>query len=130
MNTLRFNSLCFRLGILDVFLSIIAKALTLQVKIRGKNGNIRVPKEINTISLATSLTDNLSERWWLKGSVNKNLAELIIHLIKDMASVSVEYKRRIALFVCKLICFITCLSSEVIFLKYIFRAWYLKFGQR
>lgn len=80
------------MGILDVFLSVIAKALTLQVKIRGKNGNIGVPKEINAVSLTTSvgLKDNLHERWWLKGSVNKNLAELIIHLIKDMASVSTE----------------------------------------
>ncbi|XP_018570490.1 E3 ubiquitin-protein ligase MYCBP2-like [Anoplophora glabripennis] len=77
-----------QLGILDVFLSVIAKSLTLQVKIRGKNGNIGVSKEINTISLSTSINpkDNPLEKWWLKGHVNKNLAEIIIKLIKDMAS--------------------------------------------
>lgn len=84
-------NIIFRLGILDIFLSIIAKALRLQVKIRGKNGNIGISKEINTISLSTSINSkqNLNEKWWLKGTVNKSLADIIINLIKDMASVSI-----------------------------------------
>ncbi|CAG9828080.1 unnamed protein product [Diabrotica balteata] len=76
-----------KLGILDVFLSVIAKALTLQVKIRGKTGNSGTPKEITTVTLATSIQprDILGVRWWLRGSVNKKLSEVIINLIKDMA---------------------------------------------
>ncbi|EFA00365.2 E3 ubiquitin-protein ligase MYCBP2-like Protein [Tribolium castaneum] len=74
-------------GILDVFLSVIAKALTVQVKIKSKNGAGGAPKEINTVTLATSIypKDNLGKRWWLRGCVNRKLAEVIVHLIKDMA---------------------------------------------
>lgn len=81
-----------KLGILDVFLSVIAKALTVQVKIKGKTGPSGVLKEVNTITLATSIhpKDNLQERWWLKGCVNRKLAEVIVHLIKDMASVKLH----------------------------------------
>lgn len=81
----------FRLGILDVFLSVIAKALTLQVKVRSKSGNGGAPKEINTVTLATSIQpkDNLAMRWWLRGTVSKKLAEVIVQLIKDMAAVSI-----------------------------------------
>ncbi|KAJ8937845.1 hypothetical protein NQ318_022263 [Aromia moschata] len=81
-----------KLGILDVFLSIIAKALTVQVKTRGKTGNEGFPKEINTLTLATSVNpkDNLHGRWWLSGSVNKKLADVIINLIKDMGTDHVE----------------------------------------
>ncbi|KAJ8937061.1 hypothetical protein NQ314_012055 [Rhamnusium bicolor] len=77
-----------QLGILDVFLSVVAKALTLQVKVRSKSTSGGFPKEINTVTLATSINpkDNLYGRWWLRGSVNKKLAEVIIHLIKDMAA--------------------------------------------
>lgn len=81
-------------GILDVFLSVIAKSLTVQVKVKGKTGNGGALKEINTITLATSIhpKDNLEKRWWLKGCVNRKLAEVIVHLIKDMASVNKYYK--------------------------------------
>ncbi|KAG5884570.1 hypothetical protein JTB14_006595 [Gonioctena quinquepunctata] len=77
-----------QLGVLDVFLSVIAKALTLQVKVRGKSGSGSTPKEINTVTLATSIQpkDTLGARWWLRGPVSKKLAEVIVNLIKDMAA--------------------------------------------
>ncbi|XP_044762914.1 E3 ubiquitin-protein ligase MYCBP2 [Coccinella septempunctata] len=77
-----------RSGILDVFLSIIAKALTVQVKLKGKTGSGNAVKEINTVTLATSVhpKENLESRWWLKGFVNRKLAEVLVNLIKDMAA--------------------------------------------
>lgn len=78
------------MGILDVFLSVIAKALTLQVKVRSKNGNLGPTKEINTVTLATTMpiTPISDTCWWLRGSVSKKLAEGIVLLMKDMAAVS------------------------------------------
>ncbi|KAH0817635.1 hypothetical protein GEV33_005156 [Tenebrio molitor] len=78
----------YKPGILDVFLSVIAKALTVQVKVKSKTGGGGAPKEINTVTLATSIhpKDNLGKRWWLRGCVNRKLAEVIVHLIKDMAA--------------------------------------------
>lgn len=75
---------------LDVFLSIIAKALTVQVKMKGKNVSGGPSKEISTITLTTSMhpREYLSSRWWLRGSASRKLAEVIVHLLKDMASVS------------------------------------------
>ncbi|KAK9891458.1 hypothetical protein WA026_014691 [Henosepilachna vigintioctopunctata] len=77
-----------RTGILDVFLSVIAKSLTVQVKLKGKTGGGNAVKEINTVTLATSIhpKDNLGSGWWLKGSANRKLAEVIVSLIKDMAA--------------------------------------------
>lgn len=79
-----------RAGILDIFLSIIAKALSVQVKVKVKTGSPGAPKEINTVTLATSIhpRDNIKHRWWLRGCVSRKLAEVIVHLIKDMAAVS------------------------------------------
>lgn len=75
-----------RVGILDVFLSCIAKALTVQVKVKGKDG-----KGLTSVSLATTLLpgDYEGDRWWLRGSISRRLAEDIIQLLKDMAAVSV-----------------------------------------
>lgn len=80
----------FRMGILDIFLSIIAKALSVQVKAKMKNGSPGAPKEINTVTLTTSINskDNIGNRWYLRGCVNRKLAEVIAHFVKDMASVS------------------------------------------
>lgn len=80
----------FRTGILDVFLSVIAKALTVQVKIKSKLVGQGSAKEITTVTLATSVhhRENYGKRWWLRGCVSRKLAEVIIHLIKDMAAVS------------------------------------------
>lgn len=74
-------------GILDVFLSCIAKALTVQVKAKGKENN---GKALQTVSLATSIHPKsyVGTRWWLRGCMTRKLAEVIIQLLKDMASVS------------------------------------------
>lgn len=76
-------------GILDVFLSCIAKALTVQVKVKGKENN---GKALQTVSLATSIhpKNYVGTRWWLRGCMTRKLAEVIILLLKDMASVSIK----------------------------------------
>ena len=78
-------------GILDVFLSCIAKALTVQVKVKGKGNN---GKALQTVSLATSIHPKsfVGARWWLRGCMTRKLAEVIIQLLKDMASVSFFFK--------------------------------------
>jgi hypothetical protein len=78
----------FRLGILDVFLSCIAKALTVQVKVKGKDAS--GGKGLTTVTLATSIhpRDYVGSRWWLRGCIARKLAEVIIQLMKDMAAVS------------------------------------------
>lgn len=80
--------LCFRLGILDVFLSCVAKALTVQVKVKGKDAS--GGKGLTTVTLATSIhpRDFVGSRWWLRGCITRKLAEVIIQLLKDMAAVS------------------------------------------
>ncbi|XP_063987126.1 E3 ubiquitin-protein ligase MYCBP2 isoform X2 [Diachasmimorpha longicaudata] len=72
------------LRILDVFLSCIAKALTVQVKVKGKENG----KALQTITLATSIHPKsfLGSRWWLRGCMTRKLAEVIIQLLKDMAA--------------------------------------------
>ncbi|XP_076385847.1 MYC binding protein highwire isoform X12 [Megachile rotundata] len=72
-------------GILDVFLSCIAKALTVQVKIKGKENN---GKALQTVSLASSIHPEsyVGSRWWLRGCMTRKLAEVIIQLLKDMAA--------------------------------------------
>lgn len=81
----------YRAGILDVLLSVIAKSLTVQIKAKGKTNSGSNLKELNTVTLATSIhpKDNMCSRWWLRGYVSRKLAEVIVHLIKDMASVSI-----------------------------------------
>ncbi|KAJ8666980.1 hypothetical protein QAD02_008642 [Eretmocerus hayati] len=73
------------LGILDVFLSCIAKSLTVQVKMKDKESN---GKALQSISLATSIHPKsfVGVRWWLRGCITRKLAEEIIQLLKDMAS--------------------------------------------
>lgn len=75
-------------GILDVFLSCIAKALTVQVKVKGKENG----KALQTASLATSIhpDSQVGARWWLRGYMTRKLAEVIIQLLKDMASVRIN----------------------------------------
>lgn len=74
---------------MDVFLSIIAKSLTVQVKVKGKEGASGI-KGISTVTLATSIhpRDHVGSRWWLRGTANRKLADVIIQLLKDMAAVS------------------------------------------
>ncbi|XP_034938609.1 E3 ubiquitin-protein ligase MYCBP2-like isoform X2 [Chelonus insularis] len=73
------------IGILDVFLSCIAKTLVVQVKIKGKESN---GKALQTVSLGVSIDPKnfAGSRWCLKGHMNKKLAEVIIQLLKDMGS--------------------------------------------
>ncbi|BET00252.1 RING [Nesidiocoris tenuis] len=73
-----------KMGILDVFLSCIAKALTVQVKTKGNKEG----KGVCSISLATCIhpRDNVGPRWWLRGCISRKLAEDTIGLIRDMAA--------------------------------------------
>lgn len=73
-------------AVLDVFLSCIAKALSVQVKIKDKETG----KAIQTTSLATSIHPKsfVGARWWLRGCITRKLAQVIIQLLKDMAAVS------------------------------------------
>ncbi|GFY47108.1 hypothetical protein TNIN_284731 [Trichonephila inaurata madagascariensis] len=73
-------------GILDVFLSCIAKALNVQTKVKGSSSTNS--KGVNTVTLATSIhpRDNVGTRWWLRGCMARKLAEVIIQLLKDMAA--------------------------------------------
>ena len=87
-------------GIIDVFLSCIAKALTLQVKVKGsmnaKESNIvGTPKNsglgrqnIASCSLATAIhpKDPTGSRWWVRGTLPKKIAEEIVCFLKDMTS--------------------------------------------
>lgn len=63
--------------------------MTLQVKMRSKSGSGGAAKEISTIALASSIqpTDDVGQRWWLRGSSNRKLAEVIVQLITDMTAV-------------------------------------------
>ncbi|RWS17339.1 E3 ubiquitin-protein ligase MYCBP2-like isoform X4 [Dinothrombium tinctorium] len=72
-------------GVLDVFLACIAKALTVQTKIKGTSTSTN--KGLQLVTLATSIhpRDNLGSRWWLRGCMSRKLAEVIIQLLKDMA---------------------------------------------
>ncbi len=74
-------------GILDVFLSCIAKALTLQVKSKGGKGSSS--RSVSTVSLASSIHPrgaNVGDRWWLRGSISKKIAEEIVVLLKEMTA--------------------------------------------
>ena len=80
-------------GLLDVFLSCIAKALTLQVKTKGLNKESGLKGQTTTVSLGTSIHPrddrvNGGERWWLRGAMPKKIAEEIIALLKDLSQVS------------------------------------------
>lgn len=90
-----FSFFLFRISILDVFLSCIAKALTVQVKVKGKEAGVSgaaVGKGLTTVTLATSIhpRDFVGARWWLRGCMTRKLAEVIIQLLKDMAAVSTD----------------------------------------
>uniref|UniRef100_A0A8D8RF51 RCR-type E3 ubiquitin transferase n=1 Tax=Cacopsylla melanoneura TaxID=428564 RepID=A0A8D8RF51_9HEMI len=70
-------------AILDPLLSCIAKSLTVQVKIKSSSKD----NKVNPVSIANFFTakDSTGARWYLKGSINRKLAEDIISLIKDMS---------------------------------------------
>lgn len=76
---------------MDVFLACIAKSLTVQVKIKGNEAaNGSNNKGLSTVTLGTCIRSTFSSdpRWYLRSTTNRKLAEIIVQLIKDMASVS------------------------------------------
>ena len=81
-----------RHGVLDVFLACIAKVLTLQVKSKGggrdKESTSKVVSSVSMASVFSSHETKLGSRWWMRGTIPRRVAEGIIQLVKDMASVS------------------------------------------
>ncbi|XP_037787011.1 E3 ubiquitin-protein ligase MYCBP2-like isoform X1 [Penaeus monodon] len=79
-------------GILDVFLAVIAKALTVQLKTKGGEGGKSVATQgkgaVTSVSLASTMPTPQanSPRWWLQGSATQKQADLIISLIRDMTT--------------------------------------------
>lgn len=78
-------------GILDVFLAVISKALTVQLKTKGSDGGkIAVAQGkggVTSVTLATAMPTPPanSPRWWLRGHATQKQADLIINLIRDMS---------------------------------------------
>lgn len=75
---------CHKVGLLDNFLGIIAKALILQVKVKGMNGS----KVVNSLKLHDVNLDVDDSRWYLKGVSSRKLADDIIQILWDMSNVS------------------------------------------
>ena len=89
----------YRHGILDVFLAVIAKALSVQLK---QKGNSNAQQRLGAMGLENCLPSNKlsvtsatlasclpppeknSTRWWLQGTATQKLADLLIGLIRDM----------------------------------------------
>jgi len=78
-----------RVGILDVLLACIAKALTLQVKTKGRDKETSSKQVVTSVTMASIFDEGhpLGSRWWMRGSMPRRVAESIIQLVKDMASV-------------------------------------------
>jgi hypothetical protein len=77
-----------RLGILDVLLGIIAKALHVKARTTNSSGRSRVAKQISINDAFTS-EELPSHYWFLHGEVEPNLANTIVKLIKDLTEVRV-----------------------------------------
>ncbi|XP_071198103.1 E3 ubiquitin-protein ligase MYCBP2-like isoform X18 [Salvelinus alpinus] len=83
-----------KLGILDMFLGCIAKALTVQLKAKGTTiagtAGMAAGKGITTVTLPLIFNSSYIRRgeshWWMKGSTPPQIAEIIIKLVKDMAA--------------------------------------------
>uniref|UniRef100_A0A0K2UH48 RCR-type E3 ubiquitin transferase n=1 Tax=Lepeophtheirus salmonis TaxID=72036 RepID=A0A0K2UH48_LEPSM len=75
-------------GLLDIFFSCIAKALTVQVKSKGMHGKDSGGRNISVVTLASSIHPkdykNVGSRWWLRGSMAKRISEEIVSLLKDL----------------------------------------------
>ena len=84
-------------GLLDCLLAIIAKALSVQVKAKGRSTNILQvltgESSITALTLACLVspkpvpgeTTVKSQRWYLKGDVSQEVAGEVIKLLKDMS---------------------------------------------
>uniref|UniRef100_A0A8C4T2S5 E3 ubiquitin-protein ligase MYCBP2 n=1 Tax=Erpetoichthys calabaricus TaxID=27687 RepID=A0A8C4T2S5_ERPCA len=83
-----------KLGILDMFLGCIAKALTVQLKAKGTTiagtTGTAAGKGVTTVTLPMIFNSSYIRRgeshWWMKGSTPTQIAEIIIKLVKDMAA--------------------------------------------
>ncbi|XP_062492909.1 E3 ubiquitin-protein ligase MYCBP2 isoform X5 [Pezoporus occidentalis] len=83
-----------KLGILDMFLGCIAKALTVQLKAKGTTitgtTGTTAGKGVTTVTLPMIFNSSYIRRgeshWWMKGSTPTQISEIIIKLIKDMAA--------------------------------------------
>lgn len=85
-----------QLGILDCLLAVIAKALSVQVKAKGRSTNILQlltgESSITALSLACLVnpkpvpgeTTVKAQRWYLKGIVSQEVASEVVKLLKDM----------------------------------------------
>ena len=85
-----------QLGLLDCFLAIISKALSVQVKAKGRSSNLiqilTGASNITALTLAHLVnpkpvpgeTAIKSQRWYLKGTIDKEIASEIVKLLKDM----------------------------------------------
>lgn len=75
-----------------MLLACIAKSLTLQVKNRGCDKDVNrifsAPMSMKSMSNDARFAESLGSRWWMKGSVTRCVAEGLIQLVKDLASVS------------------------------------------
>lgn len=80
---------CYKVGLLDNFLSIIAKSLILQVKVKGTNGS----KVVNSLKLHDVDMDEDESRWYMKGVSSRKLADDIIQFLWDMSNVSITSSR-------------------------------------
>ncbi|XP_033112056.1 E3 ubiquitin-protein ligase MYCBP2-like [Anneissia japonica] len=74
------------LGVLEVFLAVITKALTVQTKMKGAGSG----KLVQSITLASTNINGTEEtagnkRWWIRGVMSHGIAESTITLIKDIA---------------------------------------------
>lgn len=78
----------YQVGLLDSFLSIIAKSLILQVKVKGVNGS----KVVNSLKLRDVDLDEDDSLWYLKGVSHRKLADDIIQILWDLSNVS-HYRR-------------------------------------
>ena len=86
------------LGILDSLLAVVAKALSVQVKAKGRGTNVlQSLTGDSSISAATlaSLTNPKpvpgettvrNQRWYLRGSVEKEVGSAVVELLKGMTA--------------------------------------------
>ncbi|XP_060843295.1 E3 ubiquitin-protein ligase MYCBP2 isoform X2 [Rhopalosiphum padi] len=79
----------YQVGLLDSFLSVIAKALILQVKVKGANGS----KVVNSLKLRDVDLDEDESLWFLKGDSNRKLADDIIRILWDLSNGKLRGKR-------------------------------------
>ncbi len=85
-----------QLGILDCLIAVISKALSVQIKVKGRSTNIiqvltgessitaiTMDKLINPKPVSGETTIR-AQRWYFKGSISQEVASEVIQLLKDM----------------------------------------------